>query len=130
MRKAYVLVAYFGGLRCIEIHNIDLEDVEESPNQGYFITINRTKQGGKSSQSKFLIPFAGNYAQILKEYLQALGQDVKETSGPLFRAATRHTIGDGKLSITPLGLNTMGAIGIEVATLLGLKDPQSYTGYR
>ena len=57
-------------------------------------------------------------------------QDVKESTGPLFRAATRHTLGEGKLSISPLGLNTMGSIGVEVATQLGLKNPLSYTGYR
>ena len=55
-----------------------------------------------------------NYAQILKDYLQILAQDVKESSGPLFRAATKHALGEGKLSVSPLGLNTMGNIGIDV----------------
>ena len=52
------MVAYFGGLRCMEMHNIDLEDLEQSP-EGFHVTINRTKQGGKSSQSKFMIPCEG-----------------------------------------------------------------------
>ena len=58
VRRAYVTVAYFGGLRCMEMHNIDLEDLEET-SEGFYITINRTKQGGKSSQSKFLVPYDG-----------------------------------------------------------------------
>ena len=58
VRRAYVVVAYFGGLRCMEMHNIDLEDLEQSP-EGFHVTINRTKQGGKSSQSKFMIPCEG-----------------------------------------------------------------------
>ena len=41
--------------------------------------------------------FLRNYAQVLKDYLQAMVQDVKESTGPLFRAATRHTLGEGKL---------------------------------
>ena len=40
--------------------------------------------------------FLRNYAQVLKDYLQAMVQDVKESTGPLFRAATRHTLGEGK----------------------------------
>lgn len=58
VRKAYVVVAFFGGLRCMEMHNIDIEDLVEDQAQGILVTAKRAKQGGKPSQSKFLVPKA------------------------------------------------------------------------
>ena len=50
VRKAYVIVAFFGGLRVTEMHTMALGDLEDSPGHGIFIKFKRTLA------SKFLVP--------------------------------------------------------------------------
>ena len=40
-RKAYVIVAFFGGLRCAEIHAIDITDLETDNSGGIYINYQR-----------------------------------------------------------------------------------------
>ena len=50
VRKAYVIVAFFGGLRVSEMHSMALGDLEDRPGMGIYIKFKR------STASKFLVP--------------------------------------------------------------------------
>ena len=50
VRKAYAIVAFFGGLRVNEMHIMALNDLEDQPGQGIFVKFKR------SIMNKFLVP--------------------------------------------------------------------------
>lgn len=101
---------------------------------GYHVTFKHAKQRGVVKVSKFLIPKAkaaqgGSnsstcWATILGNYIDACQSDTKLKTGPLFRTA-RQT----KFHQSPIGINTLYKVGIEVSTLLNLKNPRLYTGH-
>ena len=73
-------MAYFGGLRHIELFNLTLEKIV-SASTGVIVTHNRAKQRSDRLESKFLIPrvsteTATNYAAIVEVYLDFVRNDL------------------------------------------------------
>lgn len=71
-------MAYFGGLRHIELMDLTVEKTVSGP-KGVTVTHNRAKQRSDKLESKFLIPRAEtetNYAGIVETYLDFVRNDL------------------------------------------------------
>ena len=131
LRKAFVALAFCGGLRCEELHKLNQRCYRRTQ-EGYFITFIHAKQVGEQKSNEFLVPFNSDdqcicFASKLHAYLlsvtEALGPfDDKE---PLFFGC----FGGKKFVRQPLGKRYMQQIGKDVANVLNMEHPNSYTGH-
>ena len=115
-RKVFVSLAYFGGLRLNELLNLQIQNLQEFPPQGFQVQI--------SPKRKFLVP--EKFSWLLKNYLDYIEEDTNLNFGPLFLSVGKMS---AKFSSIPLGISNMKTIGIEVATLLDLANPHLYTSF-
>ena len=76
VRKAVMIVSFFGGLRHLECMSLCLEKVSFKP-EGVVITHSRAKQRSDKRESKFLVPRDGEpgFADILEKYFAVLKQE-------------------------------------------------------
>jgi len=122
VRKAIAVTAVFGGLRMIECMNLELEKICRGP-EGYTITHARAKQRSDKINTKFLVPQEGGFADILAVYLEKV-----KTQLEIYKGKVWYT---GKKSATlvslPMGRNMLFKVPHEIAELLGLPNPSSYT---
>lgn len=122
VRKAVVAIALSGGLRCAEIRDIEISNLEEKGNS-YEVTLIRKKQQGEKIQSMFIVP--SSLAIYVKNYLVALkavfGEDI---SGPLIKGTPKW-----RFVNQPMGKNLLASIGKNVADILKLDNPESFTGH-
>ena len=124
VRKAGVLLAFFGGLRKTEAEALKLEDIISS-SDGVHVTHSRAKQRSDQLCSKFLIPrckIGVNYAQILEDYLLAIKEGLGIKTGRVF-----YTGNNTKFVRTLMGHNFLGNVPKEMAERLGLDNSKSYT---
>ena len=131
LRKAIVSVAFCGGLSCREVNQILFSDLEKDVD-GYYVTIRRAKmRNGELIPNTIHIPLNHNdpsicYASKVQCYLDA----VVASTGPyqqtdkLFRGCMK----DKKFQKQPIGKNMLDKVGKDVAEVLGLAEPQTYTG--
>ena len=90
VRKAVVLLAFFGGMRKTEAEALKLEDIVSS-SAGVHVTHSRAKQRSDQLCSKFLVPrciVGVNYAQILEDYLFAIKEVLGIKTGRDFTLVT------------------------------------------
>ena len=118
-----MILSYFGGLRHVELTNLNIEMVEKKPD-GMYVTHSRAKQRTDKRNSKFLVPSNGDvdYAQVVDKYLSDIKSDLGVFSGRLFYTGTPKMY-----TKTPMGKNTISSVPKEVASLLGKEHPSSFT---
>ena len=96
VRKAIVAIAVAGGHRCIEIRDLQMENVTYcSKDDCYIVVFNRAKQCHKEmKKSCYMIPFSKsgrNWGSYVKKYLDRLARDLPKedlTHGDFFRKST------------------------------------------
>lgn len=128
LRKAAVSISYCGGLRGCELRSLNVADLELT-NEGVWITFNPGKARGEVVSSKFLVPFSDqpdeNMGIHVRRYLDQL-KKLQLLQGELLK-----TVADKNNTFLgrPMGKNTLAKIGVDVAQMLGLDEPNKYTGH-
>ena len=146
VRKAIVILAYFGGLRLTEAMSLVLEKIEVRPNnKGMRVYHNRAKQRTDKLGTKFDVPtnkensdpdsdtdsdsdkMEGeedfDWAGCLSQYVSMVKEELGKHSGRVFYTGRK----DGSLTRQVMGRNMVSEVPHLVAQWLGKEDPQSYT---
>ncbi len=147
VRKVVCLVGYYGGFRNIELKSLKFENVEVD-SVGYWFSFDRSKQRGHLEATCICIPrrqpdwipvssdssrvgLDFDPASLLDLYFSEIENDLQcsreELKGDFFRAT--HGMKGQKFTNLTLGKNTIGKVGVQVATELCLPRPESYTGH-
>ena len=122
VRKAIAITAVFGGLRMIECLNLELEKINRGP-EGYTITHSRAKQRSDKMNTKFVVPQEGGFADILAIYLEKVKTRLGKYTGKVWYTGKK----SATLTCQPMGRNMVFKVPHEIAELLGLPNPASYT---
>ena len=77
--KACLVIGIYGGLRCMEIAALMIEDFEKAPDNSYWVTYGVSKQPVCGIKNKFNIPAA--YSSHITKYMEC----ISEASGRFFR---------------------------------------------
>ena len=132
LRKAFVAVAYLGGLRSEESHQLRWGCLRLS-DKGIFVNFTHAKQTGEKKTNEFLIPFNREepslcFASRVLEYTLSIRQGFchLKDDGPLFFGCH----GGQYYVRQAMGKRMLQGIGIDVAKVLSLADPDRYTGQR
>jgi len=147
VRKVICLVGYHGGFRNNELKSLTFENVE-CDEAGYFFSFARSKQRSKLELSVVCVPRrqrdwipcandAGRRAidydpaSVIDAYFEAVMQDLnlkrEELKGGLFKSTHGKS---GKRFINGnIGKNTLANVGVEVATELCMRAPETFTGH-
>lgn len=131
LRKAFVAISYFGGLRGEEAHRLKQGDLMHDE-AGYHVTFCHAKQVGEQKSSCFLVPYNRDrpsecFATKIFAYLSLLEstlQNVKKED-PLFFGCS----GGKKFVHQPMGKRLLQQIGKDVARVLQLPQVDNYTGH-
>ena len=129
LRKAVLTVAVSGGLRCAEITELVFDDFTERDGT-YHFNIKRKKQQGEQLSSKFIIPT--KLAVYFNNYIVAMRTNVGEymLEGRLFKGTPKYNHADkAKFVNQPMGRNKLAMIGVDIAKMLQLPHPETYTGH-
>jgi len=147
VRKVVCLVGYYGGFRNKELKSLKFENVE-CDSMGYWFHFNRAKQRGRLEQTSICVPrrqpdwvpvisdssrvgLDFDPASLIDLYLEEVQADLlcsrEELKGDFFRAT--HGSKGQKFTKLSLGKNTIGKVGVQVATELCLARPEIYTGH-
>ena len=125
-RKAIVAIALSGGLRTAEIRDLNLDVIKKS--DIYKIHLQRKKQHGEKSNSMFIVP--SSLATHVTNYLMALTACLRDVVGPLTKGTSaKDTSRVPIFANQPVGTNMLYGIGKDVATILQLDNPETYTGH-
>ena len=144
VRKVVCLVGYYGGFRNIELKSLKFENCE-CDSMGYWFLFDRSKQRGRLEATSICVPrrqpdwipvvadssrvgLDFDPASLIDLYLAELQSDLlcsrEELKGDFFRA-THGTKGQKFTKLT-LGKNTIGRVGVQVATELCLPRPETF----
>ncbi len=147
VRKVVCLVGYYGGFRNKELKSLKFENVE-CDTMGYWFHFHRAKQRGRLEQTSICVPrrqpdwvpvisdssrvgLDFDPASLIDLYLEEVQADLlcsrDELKGDFFRAT--HGPKGHKFTKLSLGKNTIGRVGVQVATELCLARPESFTGH-
>ena len=147
VRKVVCLVGYYGGFRNVELKSLKFENCELDC-MGYWFRFARAKQRGRVEETTVCIPrrqpdwipvvsdssrmgLDFDPASLIDLYLAEIERDLQctreELKGDFFRAT--HGMKGQKFTQLPLGKNTIGRVGVQVATELCLPRPEIYTGH-
>ena len=147
VRKVVCLVGYYGGFRNIELKSLKFENCE-SDSMGYWFQFARSKQRGRLEPTSICVPrrqvdwipvasdssrvgLDFDPASLIDLYLAEVQNDLQcsreDLKGDFFRAT--HGMKGQKFTLLPLGKNTIGRVGVLVATELCLPRPESFTGH-
>ena len=147
VRKAVCLIGYYGGFRNKELKGLKFENCELD-NMGYWFHFDCCKQRGRLEETSICVPrrqpdwipvstdssrvgLDFDPASLIDLYLAEVQSDLQctreELRGDFFRAT--HGAKGQKFTKLPLGKNTIGRVGIQVATELCLPRPEIYTGH-
>jgi len=147
VRKVVCLIGYYGGFRNVELKSLKFENCE-CDSMGYWFHFNRAKQRGRVEETSICIPgrqpdwipvvsdssrlgLDFDPASLIDLYLSEVERDLQcsreELKGDFFRAT--HGMKGQKFTQLPLGKNTIGKVGVQVATELCLPRPEIYTGH-
>ena len=130
LNKAVASNATSGGLRISEVVATKFEDLtyaDKKSNITAIISV-ETKTQAPNVHS-YIVPMTESKrspAQNMLDYIDALNLSEKERKGRLFRSYDER---NSKFSKRPLGKNTAAKIPFEIATFLGLPNPELYTGH-
>ena len=122
VRRAIVIVAFFGGLRVSECRQLSLEKICRGPD-GFTVTHVRVKQRSDKLSTKFLVPQAGGFADMLAVYLDKVRDQLQKFEGNCWYTGRKNHC----LVPQPMGKNMVAKVPHEVASLLKLDDPAEYT---
>ena len=146
-RKVICLVGYYGGFRNTELKSLLFENVE-CDKTGYWFSFARSKQRNKLEETTICVPRrqsdwipcaadsarkAVDYdpASVIDSYYEAVLQDLfckrEELKGGFFKGT--HGKAGKRFVNSNVGKNTLALVGIEIATELCLRDPETYTGH-
>ncbi len=148
VRKVICLVGYYGGFRNVELKSLTFENVE-SDEAGYFFKFARSKQRSKLETSGICVPrrqhdwipcsedsgrrsIDYDPASVIDAYFEAVMQDLGVTSrdelkGGLFKGT--HGKAGKRFVNANIGKNMLAGVGVEVATELCLRYPETFTGH-
>jgi len=147
VRKVVCLIGYYGGFRNVELKSLKFENCELDC-MGYWFSFARAKQRGRVEETTVCIPrrqpdwipvisdssrmgLDFDPASLIDLYLSEIESDFQcsreELKGDFFRAT--HGMKGQKFTQNPLGKNTIGRVGVQVATELCLPRPEIYTGH-
>ena len=147
VRKVVCLIGYYGGFRNKELKSLKFENCEVD-NMGYWFVFERAKQRGMLEATSICVPrrqpdwipvasdssrvgLDFDPASLIDLYLSEVQADLlcsrDELSGDFFRAT--HGQKGQKFTKLSLGKNTIGRVGVQVATELCLARPEIYTGH-
>lgn len=124
--KAALMIGNYGGLRCIEMAGLLLENFKKSPDGSYWVTYNVSKQRQENVKNTFHIPEI--HASHIEKYVQCL----TESDGRMFRtfvSEAKNNLTIGRFIKSPMGKNTLAKIPQNIASYLGLKNKELYTGH-
>ena len=147
VRKVVCLVGYYGGFRNVELKSLKFENIEHD-SMGYWFHFVRRKQRGRVEETSICIPrrqpdwipvvsdssrmgLDFDPASLLDLYFAEIESDLhcsrEELKGDFFRAT--HGMKGQKFTQLTIGKNTIGRVGVQVATELCLPRPEMYTGH-
>ena len=101
--------------------NLQVENIS-STNHGVYVTHQRSKQRNDKKDTKFVVPRAGSYANILEEYLFSIKSTLSKTTGRLLWTGRS----DSFVNL-PLGKNTISDVPHFMAKYLNKDDVKSFT---
>ena len=150
VRKAIVILAYFGGLRLTEAMNLVLEKIVVRRNKGMRVYHSRSKQRTDKLATKFDVPnnkdgeeddeddddddedeeeqrLEGeegfDWAGCLNQYVTMVKEELGKHSGRVFYTGRK----DGSLTKQVMGRNMVSDVPHLVANWLGKENPEDYT---
>jgi len=147
VRKVICLVGYYGGFRNIELKSLLFENVE-CDSMGYWFSFSRSKQRNRLEETTICVPRrqkdwiscvedsarkAIDYdpASLIDSYYEAVMQDLncklEDLKGGFFKGT--HGKSGKRFVNSNIGKNTLGSVGVEVASELCLRDPETFTGH-
>jgi len=147
VRKVICLVGYYGGFRNVELKSLLFENVE-CDSMGYWFTFSRSKQRNRLEETTICVPRrqkdwlpcvedsarrAIDYdpASLIDCYLEAVMQDLdlkrEDLKGGFFKGT--HGKSGKRFVNTNIGKNTLACVGVEIASELCLRAPETYTGH-
>jgi site-specific recombinase XerD len=121
--RALLLVGFAGALRRSELVGLDVGDIT-FPREGMVITLRRSKNDQEGQGRTIGIPLGANPDTCPVRAVEAWLQAARITSGPVFRAITRH----GQLRPGRLSDKAVALIVKRAAQAAGL-DPRAYAGH-
>ena len=124
--KTAVIMAYCGGLRCADLVNINISDMEFDECSGTWVNYEVSKQYGQEIRNKFNIPL--EFCQYLKNYDKKIYESNVNT-GRLMKTFRRRKNGDGYFTNQPMGVNTLAKITVKMAEFLHLEKPETYSDH-
>ena len=147
VRKVICLVGYYGGFRNVELKSLLFENVECDA-MGFWFTFSRSKQRNRLEETTICVPrrqkdwipcsddsgrkpLDYDPASVIDAYFEAVMTDLDCKREDLRGGFFKGTHGkEGKRFIKAnVGKNTLALVGIEIASELCLRDPETYTGH-
>ena len=133
VRKAVVVLAYFGGLRLVEAMNLVIEKIQDKKDGSIQVKHCRSKQRTDKENSKFDVPTIKDpeakgedgfdWANCLRTYINMVKEELGMYSGRVFYTGKK----DGHLTRQVMGRNMLCEIPHQVAEFLGKENIQDYT---
>ena len=107
----------------MELMDLQIEKMVKK-NDGMLVTHCRSKQRSDKKETKFLVPNDGpvNFAAIIDDYLNVIKSSLGHFTGRVFFKGTPAAYAD-----QPMGKNLVSKVPCEMATVLGLDNPVSFT---
>ena len=135
VRKAIVILAYFGGLRLVEAMGLQVEKI--SPGPGGFDVHDRAKGRSDKPSSKYTVPKkkvpkegeeetvedSFDWAACLGQYLGRMKEELGKYQGRVFYTGRKN----GGLVAQGMGRNKLAEVPHEVAKFLGKENWQDFT---
>ena len=125
VRKAIVVLMVSGGLRSMELKDLQVGDVVEKGDI-YEVNFKRVKQRGEKTSAKFVVDSEGS--RHVRKYLNDVRTQFGELDGQLIKG-TPVTKGQSKYVNQNMGKNTIMEIGKDIARKLDLPNPDTYTSH-
>lgn len=129
VRKVASIVAYYGGLRCVELLNLSFADIEMKPAE-IIVRIEKSKTDPKGKSNFFyIIPKKPDSASdeccpysIIKKY-------VDQFTSKEGRFLRNYNVKSKNFTMQPMGRNLLAKIPSFIADFLGLQNPEKYTSH-
>ena len=133
-KKAQVIVAVYGGLRISELTYIVDRDFQDASLSLFRINIAKSKTDQAGEGHSFVVARAPPGEEtcchaILMKYLDLLEDSAMGWGNSGIRLWLKWRPNEGKFAMQPVGKNTLARLGFEVASFLGLPDPEMYTSH-
>ena len=146
-RKVICLVGYYGGFRNVELKSLVFENVEVD-SMGWWFSFSRSKQRNKLEETTICVPrrqsdwlpcsedsgrkpIDYDPSSVIDSYIEAVMQDLdckrEDLKGGFFKGT--HGKAGKRFVKANVGKNTLAQVGVEVASELCLRAPESYTGH-